>query len=178
MIYQTYPDSPTTTLPPRLRLFVGALPMGLNSAKSRNGGRRRNGLLSAHWTEYQAAKKSWATLLMSSVPHDFPGFGSHLLGLRVVRFGPAPLDRDNLWASMKMVFDGLKHAGVIPDDNERCVPFMDVRQVIELNDSRQGLTIDVWPLSLQEIQAYEAVRRQLAAYPRPRAGSVFGEFSP
>ncbi len=165
--------------PDRLRLFVGVLPMGLNSSSgSKRSGGRRKGLLNAHWTEYQAAKKTWAMMLANAVPSDFPGFGVQLLKLTVVRFGPAPLDRDNLWSSMKMIFDGLISAKVLRDDSERCTPMIAVEQVVELNRDRQGLLIDVRPLTLQEIAEYEDARRLLYSLPRPFAGHISGEFSP
>lgn len=51
-------------------------------------------------------------------------------------------DRDNTWASLKAIFDGIVQAGVMDnDDNDHCT--MDVKQVKVKTRAEEGITITI-----------------------------------
>lgn len=134
-----------------------------------------------HFTEYSSLKHEWAALVQSAVnialensPDNFRGYGAGPVWMTVVRYSVSLMDRDNAWASMKPVIDGIVRAGVIADDNELVLPWPFIAQVKVPSNSQCGLVIIMRLLKDEEKNEIVALKTWARSIEKPIAGMMSG----
>lgn len=79
-----------------------------------------NALLGAHWRTRSAHAKKWHQYVKFAVMAR-PKIPWRKVRLELTRYSSVRMDRDGVFGSFKPVVDGLRYAGVIEDDHDKCV---------------------------------------------------------
>lgn len=91
-----------------LEITINELPPMLNGS---------HGLKNMHFTKYMKVRNMWKVLIMEQTREKIKG----QVVIEFERHSTQPPDLDNMYASFKVIGDGLKNSGVIEEDNMKIV---------------------------------------------------------